>query len=464
MLRGVDIRAGTQADPYLGSGPARTRRILMAMLAISAPLVLTGLLCKGQLAGAYFLSNLHSLYHAFALRGADSWVPMLTARAWLAQHPYQDVYQAVFFDQGVKFQYPVSSLLFIDWLRPDGDAAIRILNEINGVFLAATIGGMVLLTRALADRAGIRRTGSDRIWLAAVAATGTFCFYPLLRGASIGQMQVVIDALFVFACYTYLLGGSAASGFLIGLSTLIKPQLGLFILWGLLRRDVRFSAGMMVALLAGFAGTALLHGASWPLGYLKVLSYIAAHGESFFPNQSVNGLVHRWLEDGNNLEWEGSHFAPYNPVAYAATLASSLVLLAAGLLFGRHSSPARSVAPMMIAGICFTMASPVVWEHHYGMLLPAFSFCLVSLLAAPGGGSRVCWALLGTTYICAGNSLPMTNFWSRPPFNLVQSYLFFAALGVLGLTWRLARQSGRPVTSLPASNTRPLGMTESQTA
>lgn len=63
-------------------------------------------------------SNIATAYHAtFMLSQDDSWIPMLQARQYLAANPGKDVYQAMFFDHGVKFQYPLTSLLFIEWLR-----------------------------------------------------------------------------------------------------------------------------------------------------------------------------------------------------------------------------------------------------------------------------------------------------------------------------------------------------------
>ena len=92
------------------------------------------------------------------------------------------------------------------------------------------------------------------------------------------------------------------------------------------------------------------------------------------------------------------------------------------------------------------MASPVAWVHHYGVLLPAFAFCLVSLLASePGSGTslRGAWLALAATFFLAANSLAMVNWLAGTPFNVVQSYLLFTAFGVLSLTRVLALRSWR---------------------
>ena len=173
--------------------------------------------------------------------------------------------------------------------------AIRVLNLVNAVFFVATIVGMILLTLGLADQARLAALPPDRrnrTMLAAVAAVATLCFYPLLKAAALGQIQLVLDALFVFACHGYLRGKSAVSGVLIGLSTLIKPQMGLFLIWGLLRRDRPFIVGWVVSIALGLIASDLLYGPGWPVGYLKVLSFIGRHGESFFrTNQSTASSI-----------------------------------------------------------------------------------------------------------------------------------------------------------------------------
>ncbi len=260
-----------------------------------------------------------------------------------------------------------------------------------------------------------------------------------------GQIQLVLDALFVFACYSYLRHQRMLSGFLIGLSTLIKPQMALFLIWGLLRRDWPFTVSWLLPVVLGFSASAVLYGSGWPVEYLKVLSFIGSHGESFFPNQSVNGLLNRLLQNGNNLEWWAPKFAPSNPVVHGATLLSSALIVVIGLAFDRQlPSGGCSVTSMMFAGVCFSMGSPVVWEHHYGVILPLFAFCFVSLLAreyVSNGSFRAAWLVLAVTFFLSANSLAMINWLADTPFNALQSYLLFAAIGALCLTWTLASRS-----------------------
>ena len=77
------------------------------------------------------------------------------------------------------------------------------------------------------------------------------------------------------------------------------------------------------------------------------------------------------------------------------------------------------------------MASPIGWEHHYGILLPIFAF-LWPLLWFEGTFSvnRYSRLMAISCYLLSSNFVSIANI-SAPTFmNFLQSYLLFAALGV----------------------------------
>jgi alpha-1,2-mannosyltransferase len=420
----------------------------------------------------FFDSNFHAAYHALQLGGTDSWDPMWRARLWLAANPGKDVYNALFFGLGIKFQYPVSSLLFLEWLPASASDPVRILNAVNlGVFIVLIVG-MILLTLTLADRAqsaGTRIDRRTRFLLGLLAAIATACFYPVLWAVGEGQIQLLLDTAFVFACWFYIRGGCTTAGVLMGLSTLIKPQMALFLVWGLLRRDLRFTVGWGVPVVVGLVLSLAVYGSTWPGGYLTVLSFISLHGESYYLNQSMNGLMSRLLENGTNLDWhpgwaqqtippsgpitvstavrwpqlhwQGSPFAPYHPLVYAASAAATAMFTLTGLACGfRRFTVGKSAGAIVLAGICFAAASPVAWTHHYGVLLPAFALCLVSLLYGRPENNRrrrAGWIMLTAAYLAAANLLSMVNWFTPGAFSLLQSYVFVAAIATLCLTWKL---------------------------
>ena len=84
-----------------------------------------------------------------------------------------------------------------------------------------------------------------------------------------------------------------------------------------------------------------------------------------------------------------------------------------------------------------TMASPIAWEHHYGILLPIFAVLVVAVEPKP-----LPLGLLAAAYALASVYIPATMLLAPTPFNFAQSYLLFAALIVLGAA-ALAAVGGR---------------------
>jgi hypothetical protein len=172
------------------------------------------------------------------------------------------------------------------------------------------------------------------------------------------------------------------------------------------------------------------------LDYLHVLSRIASRGEAFYPNQSVNGLLNRLVGIGdpanyNNLEWRGDWFPPSNALVYFATLASSALFLGLALFRSRRGDDHDGLLDLCTIALSCTLASPIAWEHHYGILVPVFAVLLPSLVH--DARQLIC---LGVAYTLASNFIPATNLLAQTPFNVVQSYLLAGALMTLVLLYR----------------------------
>ncbi|CBS91320.1 glycosyltransferase family 87 protein [Azospirillum lipoferum] len=378
----------------------------------------------------------------------DSWEPMMTAFTWLRDHGNGNVYDAVFFTQHVKFQYPLTSLLVMEAMSAVGLLHLRVYALANLLMVVAAAVGMALLMRDLAVSMGYDRTarnGIGRLTLAALGVVGTLSFYPIVKAFAVGQIQVWLNTAFIFAALFFLRDRRALAGALLGASTLIKPQMSLFLVWALIRREWRFAAGWAAVVGPGFAAACALYGFGPSLHYLDVLSFLGQHGESYFPNQTVNGLLHRLLQNGPNLlsttngdtEWRGSAFAPYHPLVHAATLLSGLLFFLFGLLWqlGGSARAGDRLASFLVAGLCFTMGSPISWVPHYGVMLPAFAFLLFVLIdRARRGVSRGLRDLLvlGVAFAIMSNDFfhPLNSL-ADGPLNILQSYQFFTALVVL---------------------------------
>jgi alpha-1,2-mannosyltransferase len=370
--------------------------------------------------------------------GEDSWRQMAAGLDYLSSPHERTLYAEVFFAQKNKFQYPPTSLLFLEPLRwlpyPKMVVAANLISWLATIAGAFLLG--LILMRGLPRPPGEDRFSPREKAVLLIAALGfTLTFYPLLKSFEVGQVQTWLYFLFVLALWFWLSGKKFLSGALIGLICLVKPQLGLFALWGLLRRERRFAAGLVST--AGIVGLISLALFGWAnhLDYLRALSYMGKHGESYYTNQSVNGLVNRLLFNGTILHGNPRAFAPYNVWVFVLTLATTAVLIAVALFWKRGRDCAARNEDFLTAAVAFTMASPIAWEHHYSILLPVFAAALPAVLA-PRGRRGMIW-VLAAAFALSANIYPFVNSLANTRFNFLLSALFFGALALLVLLYRL---------------------------
>ena len=179
-----------------------------------------------------------------------------------------------------------------------------------------------------------------------------------------------------------------------------------------------FVAGFLAVLLPVELLAMLRFGLDAHVEYLAVLKSIGSHGEVFWPNQSVNGFVSRLLENGHPFKWEPNAFAPYHPVVHGATQVTAAILLLAALWPPRNTDPRVDLAHVVLAA---TMASPVAWEHHYGVALPVFAVCVGGLIGHRPLGQAT--GLLG-----AASFLLMASAFLRPDIIFANRWTGMAGL------------------------------------
>lgn len=372
----------------------------------------------------------------------DSWKPMRAALRYLDQPGERELYQEIFFGRGIKLQYPPTSLLPLDALRrlPGADwTSDPWLNRISwSAVLACAFLSVAILLGAREPPAGGARSRIDAACLGALGLLAALTFYPLVRGYYLGQIQTWIDALAAGLVFAWLRGYVRIGGALAALCCLIKPQLGVLVIWALLRRELRFAASFAITLaLAGVLSLAV-YGLAAHLDYLEVLSYIGRHGESFHPNQSLNGLLNRMLSLGNNLTWEKSGFAPFDARVYWATLLSSSLLVGLALFWRRGEHERAGGLDLCIAITTLTIASPVAWTHHYAVLLPVFAVAVGHAWQARELGASRMW-LLALAWLLVANNFRALNRLADTPLGFLQSYVYFGGLLLLFLLYRLRR-------------------------
>ena len=272
-----------------------------------------------------------------------------------------------------------------------------------------------------------------------------FLFYPLVKAALLGQVQLWIDLLFSAVIGSWLLRRRGLAGFFIGIACTLKPQLGLLLLWGLLWKEWRFSIGIV----GGLAPLALISLAKYGwhnhVAYLSVLSSLSRHGESYYSNHSVNGI-----RTGTTCPakcFDGMHvLPPYNPVIFAATTIASIIGLAVLVIPAliRQNRPAR-LEDFGVAAICSVVSSPVAWEHHYGILFPLYLVMLRHTLTMTAPLQRqIAVAIFLTSWVLVADMIPFTYLLNGTPFAAAQAYCFFGGLLLLGLFLATGGRRPRP--------------------
>jgi hypothetical protein len=412
-----------------------TRRL--ALFAIASALFLNaGLAALGERTG---LRDAQLFLRG--VQGVDSWRPMAQAYAIETAGPEHPLYQRLFFEGRVKFIYPPTSLLLFRALDPflERPAAWRAaLNLLSWLCVLATVGfSAALLDRALgsASPAGSRAERAARIALA-VAFGATF--YPIVKAYTLGQMQVVVNACFAAFLWCWLSGRRVAAGALVAAMAAVKPQYGLLAAWGLLRGEWRFAASAAAVGLAVLAASIACFGFADHVDYLRVLAHVGRHGEAYWPNQTVNGFLQRLLGNADSSSWDPSRYPPFHPVIYAGTLAASLALLAAGLFAPPGFRRRGDVVDLAGFALALTLASPLAWEHHYGVLLPILFVALAAALERRAWG-RATWPVLALCALVAANYLDALGRLSGTVWNPLQSSLLAAALALLALLLAMRR-------------------------
>lgn len=446
-----------------------TRWIAFALVAslASATITVLGLVALGEPFGRAFEATApaHSRHLLGGSETTDSWGIMLAAYQRRHASSGAALY-APFHDGSLKFQYPPSSLLILDVLpssqpgpgvaivagQPTVQGSLRVVTGLASQL--ATIGlilGSVLLfelsVRRLRLDSGSRRERALRCVLA--FALGC-CYYPVVKGHSLGQIQVFLNGLAALSILAALLGRDALAGAALGLCSLVKPQCGLVLLWSVARGRWRFTTGFVAVAAVGLMLAVARYGWRDHVDYLSVLVQIASHGEVYWANQSVNGLFHRFLGNGDPREFSPWAYAPSNDLVNLATTLSSVALLLVALWprYPRGDSSRRAHLDLLIAIVMATMAAPVVWEHHYGVLLPVFAAATPPLLMGTFRQRPAKLALL-LAFVATGSAVLRPElFFANRWTGLLGSHLFFGGLVLLAVMV-LARQSigrvrGRP--------------------
>jgi hypothetical protein len=354
-------------------------------------------------------------------------------QAWQTARAGLPIYTTLVYQRHLKFQYPTSSILLGYVSSGLGTSMHTVVTWLVMVswLLTLVLGGeifLLVLPHSLKSPPERGYRWSVRVLLVSIGVL----FYPLIVGVQIGQIQTLLTFLFVLAIYLWMQDRKLATGLCLAAICVFKPQMMVFLLWGLLRKQWRF-VGIFAAAVIVMQGVAIAcFGWHNELDYLGVLSFISRHGEVVGENQSVNGMLQRIVGIHNWLDAPRDYFSypPYQPVVYFGTVISSAALYLFGLTIPMLKRWQSTTADFVLFGMIATIASPIAWTHHYGLFYGATAFYLATVLKQTG---RIPWSFI-VCFLLMANYIHIlgkyyTLWWVNPFFN----YVLYAGLGMVWL-------------------------------
>ncbi len=410
--------------------PASARPSSRRLLSLAAAALLLALLLFAKYRQPD-ISTLQIITHALTSPpGTDSTLYMNMGEA--AFHaPGHRIFPTLFFADHQKFIYPPSSLFFIEALNltPSPDATLRILLLLSWL---GTLTVAALFFRTL--------RGSITVAEAASITLLGILFLPIAEAFYRGQVQLLLTFLWGLSALLWQRRRPGWAGFILALTCAFKPQLALFLLWGLLRKQWRFTA-IFAATIAVITTCSIAHfGLQNNLDYLPVLSYLSHHGEALWANQTMNGLLNRLLRNGDPISWNPTVYPPFSTPVYLISTAFTAAAILLGLALPALRRWAGTTADFLFFGGLSVLISPIAWEHHYAI----FFFLLIFLLSRTEQLSRPRWLTLAACTLAMANRLPPLDHRIIGPLALIGAYLFYAGLAILAL---LAIEAPEPKTA-----------------
>jgi hypothetical protein len=332
------------------------------------------------------------------------------------------IYSHLFFTQHEKFIYPPCSLFLLDALNLAARAGVPVGTSLLAILLVSWGGTLV---------AGVWLYREVRICISlleacCIAVIGAL-FLPIAEALYRGQVQLLLTFLWGVSVLLWARKRPGASAFILALTCAFKPQLAVFLLWGSFRRQWRFTMVFAATLLVIAIASVAHFGLRNNLDYISVLSYLSRHGEALWANQSINGLLNRVLRNGDSMSWNPRVYPSYRAVVYLGTLVSSALILIMALVLPWRKRWQAATADFLFFGCACALASPIVWEHHYGY----FYFLLVFLLARLKDSRGAAFAALAACILAMANRYPPLDHRIQGITSILGAYLLWAGFASL---------------------------------
>jgi hypothetical protein len=343
---------------------------------------------------------------------------------------------------GSSFIYPPSAAVI---MAPFGITAHAAGNTILATKLVDLTGRVCVAITLILALFVFRQNETKLKWLLVTALT-LLAFYPIRWMLTCVQVQSLITALLVIAIVFYAQSRSFIAGLLIGIAACLKPHLAILAVFACFRKDWQLLLAMLISPLIVIATSLYFSGLAPWIEYLSEIMPIMSTGYAFYPNQSVNGIVHRWL--GHDPVFT---FGPGTAIISFATnlnaIIFTLIAVCPRILTRRYKQTvAQATSPISvqffsritdigIALLAVTLASPIAWEHHFTWTIVLFSACTVIAMNISQLGKYL--PVLAISYVLMGTYFLPIKTASAGWLSLLNSPGFAGAIILLVTVWIL---------------------------
>src|SRR5215472_4492253 len=251
---------------------------------------------------------------------------------------------------------PFAALSFIPLAILGYDMANWLLTAVT---IACVAAGLWCFAASTPGKAGARMRR-----LLPWALPAALLLEPIRSTLTYGQINVLLMALVTFDCLTR--APRWPRGILIGIAAALKLTPGVFLLFFLLRRDLR-SAARAVLSFAACTGAGFALAPHDSVRYWTQVAYQPARtgGISFASNQSILATLAR--------------LGLSNPARTWLWLAVCLLVAALTVTGMRGALKAGQVtSALLLNAVAGLLISPISWSHHWVWAAPALLTCLSS--------------------------------------------------------------------------------------
>lgn len=414
------------------------RLLIFVLLSLVTANFVQWAICRGLHLGnpGSILPDLRDFFHL--QQWTDSWLPMMKSLDYFRAHPTLPIYDAKLYDTLI---YSLASELPLVAMRKLGMSDVWMLRTL-AVLSFLAVWGVAAVSLVMA-RWLLRRRGAELTWKAAIAVVlATVWCYPLIKGYSLGNAQTFLSFGFTVLLLLWTTGQERWAGVVAAMLASVKPQFVLLLVWMLVRKKWGAAWAFLVCGAVLLAISVAVFGWHNNLDYIGVLAGLSHKAQSHYANQSMFGTLNRMIFNGENIEYTPYVYTPYIAWVYRVTVVTSLLLVGTVLLYPWRTMRG-STADIAAMGIASVAASPMAWEHHYGIVV---GIAVWAWFAHACWKNQQPWTLGVAVFLCL-NFLPAFNYLhAMRGWNVLQSYLYIGALVLMG--WLMSLSQSKDQTTL----------------